>query len=281
MKKIAALLLALVLSLPLWAQGQVTTRKHRLADFTDKMTKVVLSGNELLMGALRQEVLNTWTSSTFEFCTLEQFEQLKTQDNYYFLIPVESRFKEEEEPGIVLLTLVKGGPEAAKGIAAMHEVVSLPLGAVAGSNGRDLLYVGGIVQAIQDYVLSAMESEAVAYQMSDWFNGRFKKSTDDKDVYIAREDVSSAVTEKDMEKLDEHSFLHLIPVEEVDVIFTSRTPDAVVGYVISPFIPQKGSYCYKLLFEADTHRLCYIHKDKIGPKKSEGFLGAELKKLGK
>ena len=36
--------------------------------------------------------------------------------------------------------------------------------------------------------LSAMESEAVAYQMSDWFNGRFKKSTDDKDVYEAFSD---------------------------------------------------------------------------------------------
>ena len=80
MKRITAILLVLVLSVPLWAQGKVSTRKYRLADFTDKMTKVVLSGNELLMEALRQEVLNNWTSTTFEFCTLDQFEKLKTQD---------------------------------------------------------------------------------------------------------------------------------------------------------------------------------------------------------
>ena len=277
MKKVTAILLVLVLSVPLWAQGKVSTRKYRLADFTDNMTKVVLSGNELLMEALRQEVLNNWTSTTFEFCTLDQFEKLKTQDSYYFLVPVESRFEGEEEPGILLLTLVKGGPDAAKGIKEMFEVVSLPLGAVAGSDGRDLLYVGGIVQAIQEYVLAAMESEPAAYQMSDWFNNRFKKSVKGKEVYLAKENLSSAVSQKDLERPS----LHVLPAAEADAYYTNQTPGAVVGYVVAPFLPQKGSYCYKLLFEADTHRLCYIRKDKIDPQKSEGFLPAELKKLGK
>ena len=93
MKKIITLLLALSIGLPLFAQGQVSTRKHRLADFTDKMTLVVLTGDEVLNAALRQEVPYIWTSSTFEFCTLEKFEKVKTQDKYYFLIPVGSQLK--------------------------------------------------------------------------------------------------------------------------------------------------------------------------------------------
>ena len=43
MKKIILSLLTLVISLPMLAQGQVSTRKHRLLDFPDKMTQVVLS----------------------------------------------------------------------------------------------------------------------------------------------------------------------------------------------------------------------------------------------
>ena len=68
MKKIGIVLLTLVIGLPLFDQGQVTTRKHRLADFTDKMTQIVLSGDEVLNAALLKEIPYIWTSSTFEFC---------------------------------------------------------------------------------------------------------------------------------------------------------------------------------------------------------------------
>lgn len=281
MKKITIVLLTLFIGLPLFAQGQVVTRKHRLADFTDKMTKVVLSGDEVLNAALRKEIPYIWTSSTFEFCSLEQFEKIKTQDKYYFLIPAESVFKGEEEPGIRFLTLVKGGPEAKEGISAMHEVVSLPVSAAMGSGDRDLVYLGGIIQAIQEFTLAAMESETVAYKMSDWFNGRFKKSIQGKKVYIAREDLSSEVDEKALTKLENNLSLHLVPSTESDWQYVNQSPETVVGYVIAPVFPSKGSVCYKLLFEADTHRLCYLERHKISEKKGEGFLASELKPLGK
>ena len=281
MKKIVAFLLTLVIGLPLFAQGQVTTRKHRLADFTDKMTQVVLSGDEVLNAALRKEIPYIWTSSTFEFCSLEQFEKIKTQDKYYFLIPVESVFKGEEEPGIRFLTLVKGGADAKDGIGAMHEVVSLPVAAAMGTSDRDLVYLGGIIQAIQEYTLAAMESESAAYKMSEWFNGRFKKSVEGKKVFIAEEDLSSEVNEKALTKLDGNLSLHIVPSSESDWQYVHQSDETVVGYVIAPIFPVKGSVCYKLLFEADTHKLCYLERHKISEKKGEGFLASELKPLGK
>lgn len=281
MKRTSLILFTLIIGLPLFAQGQVSTRKHRLADFTDKMTMVVMSGDETLKTALRKEVPYIWISSPFEFCSLEQFERIKTQDKYYFLIPAESQFKGEEEPGIRFLTLVKGGSDAKDGISAMFEVISLPVSAAMGASDRDLLYLGGIIQAIQDYALAAMESEATAYKMSEWFNGRFKKSIEDKNVYIAQEDLSSNVSEKDLDKLEDNLSLYIVPAAEVDRQYVNQSPDAIVGHVIAPVFPGKGSLCYKLLFEADTHRLCYLERHKISEKKSEGFLASELKPLGK
>ena len=69
MKRIISLALCLVMGLSALAQGTVTTRSHRLADFTDKVTKIVLPGNELLDGALREEIVTRWSVSPFEFCT--------------------------------------------------------------------------------------------------------------------------------------------------------------------------------------------------------------------
>ena len=126
-----------------------------------------------------------------------------------------------------------------------------------------------------------MESETAAYKMSEWFNGRFKKSIEDKKVYIAEEDLSSEVNEKALAKLDGNLSLHIVPSSESDWQYVHQSDETVVGYVIAPVFPVKGSVCYKLLFEADTHKLCYLERHKISEKKGEGFLASELKPLGK
>ena len=35
------------------------------------------TGNDLIDSGLRQEVVNIWTASPFEFCTMDRFEALK------------------------------------------------------------------------------------------------------------------------------------------------------------------------------------------------------------
>ena len=86
MKRLILFFTLLCVSAVLFAQGKVTTRKHLFADFSDKITKVVMSGNEILDGALRQEVVDLWTLSPFEFCSMAEYESLKKSDTYYFLL---------------------------------------------------------------------------------------------------------------------------------------------------------------------------------------------------
>ena len=280
MKKWILTICALFTGICLLAQGNVTTRKYRLADFTDKITQVVLTGNEVLSSALRQEVVSGWTASAFEFCTLEQFEKLKTSDNYYFLIAAETRFKDEDQPGITFLTLVKGGPEASEGIGAMHEVISLPLQAAMGGDGRELVYLGSLVSAVQDFTLAAMESEKVAYSRDTWFRQNYDKWGKMKQIYMAREDIVENMQEQDIEKLLDPDW-HVCPAEESDRQYLDGAYHVLTSYVVAPVIPSKGSYCYKMLFEADTHTLFYLSRHKITEKKGVGFLPEDLKYLAR
>lgn len=279
-KRLSAILIALAASFTLFAQGRVTTRKYRIADFQDKMTKVVLSQDEMLAQALRQEVINNWTSTVFEFCSLEQFETLKTNDNYYFLIPLESKFKGEDEPGIVFLTLLKGGAGASEGISEMFEVISLPLAPAAGVGERNLLYVGAIVKAVQEFTLAAMESENAAYKREAWFGGSPDKSLKKKDFYIADEDISASVSEKDLEKFKARPGFHIVSAADADEKYISRDPSAAVGFVVAPFIPSEGSFSYKLILDAGEQRLCNISRHKISGKNAEGFLSSDLNPFG-
>lgn len=273
------LALALCLAAPLLqAQGKVSTRSYRLGDFTDKVTLVVLSENAILSNALRQEVVAGWTASAFEFCTLEEFEKKKTQDKYYFLMVLESQFKGEEAPGVSFLTLLKGGKEAEKGIGAMYEVAALPLVAALGGTGRELVYLGGLVKSIQEYALEAMESEKAAYAMGNWVNKSFKKWGKSRRILIADEDLAPTVLEKALAPLLKDSF-QVVETSVADKAYLDAQPGILVSYVVAPVFPGPGSYCYKMLFEAETHSLFYISKHKISAQKGVGFLPDDLKQL--
>ena len=240
---------ALIFTLPLWGQGKVSTRAHRLADFPDKVTQVVLTGNPVLSAALQEEVVSGWMASAFEFCTLEQFQERMKDDKYYFLLVLETN----SAPGVYFLTLLKGGPEGENGIGALHEVAALPLVATQGSDGRELTYLGGLVQAIQEYTLAARESEIAAYGMTHWFKNRFKR--DGKKV--------------------------LFEADEADAAFLNYDSDAFAAYVVAPASPAKGDCCYKMLFDAGSHSLVYFAKHKIDARHGKGFLPDEIKRLSK
>lgn len=274
MRKISCILLSLVLSLPLWAQGQVSTRKHKLADFTDKVTQVVLTGNEMLSSALREEVVSGWTASAFEFSTLDRFEKIKSEEKYYFLMVAESG-------GISFLTLLKGDPEAKeKGISAMHEVISLPLVAAMGGSGRELTYLGGLIKTVQEYTLEAMESEKVAYGMEAWVNKNYDKWGHTKQIRIASEDLSENVTEKELKKYLDEDF-QVVDTADADQAYLDAQYNTLVSYVVAPLVPEKGDYCYKMLFEADTHTLYYLSKHRIDARRGAGFLPEDLKRLAR
>ena len=279
MKKWIVTLSALFCSLSLLAQGTVTTKKYLLSDFTDKVTQVVMSGNEIFCSALRQEVVANWTASPFEFCTLEQFEARKTSDRYYFLIAAESQFKGEEVPGVTFLTLVKGGPEAQDGIGAMQEIVSLPLQAALGGNGRELIYLPSLLRTIQAYTLAAMDSEKTAYNMENWVNRQYARNGRTMQICIAREDLSETLTEKELGRYLDADFHIVESTEEADKRFLDRAYNTLVGYTVEPAFPDKNAYCYALLFEAYTGTLYYIGRHKYSEKKGCGFTVYDMKYL--
>ena len=277
---VTAIVMASVMLVNASAQGRVTTKKYRLSDFTDKVTKVVVPGNDILSASFQEEVTTNWSASPFEFCTVEQFETLKTSDKYYFLLAADIMMKGEEAPGLVFLTLVKGGPEAAAGIAEMNEVISIPLCAAPGGTGRELVYIGAMIKAVQEFTLAAMESEKVAYSGMEWFNSAFKRHGAQKRILISNDDLAPSVTPAQLSMyLDEDMFVK--EEADVDQEYLDGPYNTLVSYVVAPSDPVKGSVCYKMFFEADTKTLSYITRHKITPSKEAGFLTEDLKRIAK
>lgn len=262
----------------LFGQAQITTRREKIKDFTSKTTKVVMSGDEILDEALREAVTTSWSLSPYEFCSKDEFNALKTNAGHYFLLVVKGQEKKEYEPGIDLLTLVKGGPEAAKGINEMLEVVSFPLRSAQLPSGRELAVLPAIIKVMQGLTKTMTSSEMKAYSSLNSYNKNLGKIKN-RQLYIPAEDIAPQVDGKTLGKLDQDIFI--TDEDEVDDILARGAYNAVVSFVVAPADPVDGSVCYKMLFTADTQELLYFKKHRIGSRRGRGFLPDDLKEIKK
>ena len=278
MKKIIICAIAVLSCLAAAAQAKLETKKFKIADFQDCITKVVLTGNDMADSFLRKDVVDRWTISPFEFCTAEEFEAAKTSPNTYFLTYVSGQYGHEISPGIEFLTLVKGGPEAVDGIGAMTEVVSIPCGPVKGF-GRETAFLPALLDIIQNYTLKAIEKELASFAGLGLYN-RNLPATGIKRIYMANDDISFRVKDADKVKYIDEDIV-VTDEDDVDEVLAKGTYNTLVSFVVAPLEPTAGSMCHKMLIGADDHKLYYTARHKITGKTGVGFLTSDLKKIAK
>lgn len=279
MKKRLALIICLLagvlLPSEMFGQAQIYTRKEKLKDITAKTTKVVLNGDEMLNEAIKESVAATWTMSPYEFCSVEEFEKIKTSDKFYFLLIAKGQQRKESEPGIDFLTLVKGGEDASKSIDDMLEVVSFPLRSASEPSGREFVLLPAFLTIIQDHAQNLTSSEVKAYST---LSAEDTKKLAIRQIYFSKDDFAPQVDDKTIESLDQDIIVKE-DEDDVDEVFTQGTYNAVVSYVVAPTEPVNGSVCYKLLIGADNHKLYWYKKHRISARSGRGFLAGDLRTI--
>ncbi len=272
MKRILTILVTLALAIQAFGQAQITTRKEKLSDFTIRTMKVVLSGNHFVDTALQEALNNTWNLSAFEFCTMAEFNSLKNNEEYYFMVPVKVKYKKETAPGITMLTLVKGRATA-KNINDMVEVVSMPICAADFPSGREAAVLPGLVDIIQGYVSKSLNGNfsGLASYVTPLGKSAGKK------VYVSEDDIAPQAAKTFQAK----EGIVITGSEEVDNVFLAGDEDALISYVVAPAEPSKGSVCWKMLIDVRTHELFYYKKHNVVNEENVGFLKSDLKKIAK
>ena len=277
-RKVFVIIISVLLPVLAWGQAQINTKKVKIGDFTQKITKVVLSGNEFMDSALKDEVTARWRISPYEFCSLEEFDSMKTSEDYYFLIITNGQFKKDSSPTIQFLTLVKGGKGADESIDGMLEVVSMPIASALFPSGREIVFLPAFLDIIQGYTLDSMEKDTNAYGGLGNYSGNIMHS-DDHRIVLSRDDLAipSESLEDGSIKLDEG--MSVAEEEEVDELMLENAENTIVSYVVAPFEPQPGAFCYKMLIDTQTHKLYYYKRHRISSKAGAGFLKDDLKRI--
>ncbi len=277
MRKAIIFIISILLPLVASAQAQINTKKVKISDFTQKVTKVVLNGNDFFDITFQEEISAGWRISPYEFCTLEEFEELKGNENYYFLMTTYGQFRKETAPGLQFLTLVKGGKGADKGIGNMLEIVSLPFASAEYPSGRELVFLPAFLDIIQNHTLASMENDINGYGGLASNNISLGKA-DDLDIILSEDDLSGEVTQEQLDKMEEKGII-LTDEDDADQYMTDSVPGTLVSYVAIPSEPVAGSFCYKMLIDTQTHKLYYFKRHRIGKKAGEGFLPEDIDRI--
>lgn len=256
------------------AQGNIYTKRAQIADFPTRTTKVVLSGDELLDTALREEVKSRWRISPFEFCEMEDFEAGKNRYGFYYL------YISEDDSGLASLTLFKSGKGSSFfGKEGSVEVVSIPFCPSKLATGREFVFLPALIDIMQSYVEEAIMSEQKCLFGLSSYNGMLAKAKH-KTIYVAGDDLSGSTMPKD-------SVYELAPGFVVtddytlDSLFTAGAEDALIAFCISPATHSKKARSYQLIVSANTHELYYINYHRFQKSGSRGFTPAEIRQIRK
>ena len=277
MKKIITLVISSLLPIFAWSQAQINTKKVKISDFTQKITKVVLSGNAFQDSVLQNGVAMCWRISPYEFCSMEDFNDLKGSEDYYFLLSVNGQFKNDSKPTIHYLTLVKGGKGADEGVGEMLEVVSIPVTSAESPSGRETVFMQALLEIIQNYTLASMEKDAVGYGGLESFVEKVGKN-DEISVVFSENDLDSSAR-KAASALALETGVSIVSEEEADKYMNDGKEGFALSYVVAPSEPMPGAVCYRMLIDAYTHQLYYYSKGKVSKKEGAGFSAGEVRKV--
>ena len=100
----------------------------------------------------------------------------------------------------------------------------------------------------------------------------------DMEIVFAEEDLSSEIT-KELRDLYFDSDMTVTDVDSADDCILENKPNTLVSYVVAPSDGRIGSYCYKMLIDAQTYQLYYFRRHKISKKFGPGFLAEDIKRI--
>ena len=278
MRQLFALLFSFfVITNPSYGQEIFGKAKNNFRNFAGKTTMVVANSTDFTDLSIVDAVKSGWKISPFEICTLSEFEKLKTDTSYYFLMRVDGKFKNEGEAKIEYLTLVKGGPESKKGISKMYEIATLPLQAIGDESGEAFFFIPAYIDIIQSHIINVGSEILKAYVGNSFYTNRIDNAGDKK-IIFDKEDLGFELDPAEADTL----FRKKVTIGDestVEKAILESAAETLVGFTISPKGNSSGSYSYKLIIDAETHDLLFFRRHKISGRLPKGFTKEDIKRV--
>jgi hypothetical protein len=277
MRQIFLIIASLFLFTTISAQRVIKEAKNNFNNFGTKVTKVVLPGTGLVDMSIIDAIKKGWKISPYEFCTPAEYDKIKEDTSFYFLMRTDGIFGNEYEPRLEYLTLIKGGPEFRKGLFSSADIISLPLQAKDDESGQILSFIPAYIDIIQNYIYKVQKGILLSFTGESSY-GESLSEIKGKTI-LFNDSCIGYPTRKDEMKWTFRGRAESVSEDEIEKALSQPEPDLVVSLVISPAGNPIGGYCYKLLIGTENHELFFFRKHKISSRLPAGFTKEDIKKI--
>lgn len=295
MKKTIAVLLTLTAAMTMAAQDnnrvdmeikqfqeqKVESGREYYKDIPARMTKVVIAGDNSMTDLIFKDAVEEgWNISPFEFCDYEEFDRIKTDTNYYFLMRIDKMHREESDPSMEFVCFLKGNAKATgDNISAMPELIALPLFPKDDGSDRIYSYLPAYMNIIQNYIQKIVDGRIYPSKKGSVYVSPTEKSRGTK-VLFRKDDLAYMPAMQEFEKMFRGKASQ-VTQDEIDRAMDNAEKSTIVSLVVAPSEISRRAFCYKMLITADSYELVYFRKDRLTPKKGPGFLKSDLRRISK
>ena len=275
----------IVLILLAWSVTLINAQEHlpTKADydsFYNSKTLVVMDPSPMsdFNFKIKEVMQKHWKISDYEFITEQEFEDMKGNPGYSFLLTTIVTFdKDKTKARYNFLSLLRG-KENTK-ISDMPDLCSIPLAYLRVEDESYAYKMDAFITFIQNHVkLMTEHPELIKANVFKYYNKNVK-SLKDKTLYLVAEDVEPTInTQKKLQKVYPYD-VKIVSRDEVMEAIERKDPDVVFLHKVGPEGTRYKARCYKFIMGAADTQLYYFDYHMITPKKRDYLLEKDLKKM--
>jgi len=280
MKKRLFLLIMVLISANAFSQDHVPT-KEDLKRFFNTKTYVVLDPNPISAYnfQLKEAVKNNWDLTEYEFVSYDQFESLRNDPGYSFLMEDIVVFeKDKTKARYRFLSLILGEKRAR--LEDMPTLVSVPLSYREVDQEYWAYKIGVILRFFKKHIMTMKENpELIGDNVLEYYNKNME-DIKDKTLYLVKDELSDEVdTRGEIRDYYPYDF-KLVNRDQVAEAIKEAREDVVFLHKVGPQGSRHRARCYKILMGAKNAKFYYFdYHFVVKDRRPDGFLKRDFRKL--
>lgn len=284
MKKLLVVILIGLFGINLFAQKEYVPTKEELLKFKSTKTLVVLEDNPLSdFNLTAKEILPAeWKLTKFDFITWKDFEKLRTDPAYSFILMNQVKFQNDKTNAKYnFLSLLLGGTSPSLG--DMADLCSVPLSYTGVDEDHYSYKLGIMLRFMQNHVQMLLDNpELLSVNIFKHYNDNIAELKG-KTVYFIPDELSKDINTAAKIKKVYPGDVKLVTREQMREAIDSRTPNVVFLHKVGPEGTRIKSRCYNILMGVDDAKFYYFNYHMVGDDSddADAFLLSDLKKITK
>ncbi|MBS3806299.1 MAG: hypothetical protein KGY60_02240 [Bacteroidales bacterium] len=280
MKKPLLLWIIMLLSVSAFSQEYIPTQED-LNRFYNTKTYIVLDPNPISAYnfQMKDAVKNNWEMTDYEFITYDEFEGLRKNPDYSFLMEDIVVFERDKTKARYrFLSLMLG--EKRSRLEEMPTLVSVPLSYREVDQEYWAYKLGVILRFFQKHILTMKENPDILDDNVLEYYNKNMSDIKDKTLFLIKDELAPEVdTRSEIKEYYPYEF-KLVDREEVAQAIQDAREDVVFLHKVGPQGSRHRARCYKILMGAQNARFYYfdyhiVKKDR----RPDGFLKRDFRKL--